>query len=286
MFISEAGIHISVVEGIMVYLYLLLLVSTSMVNASDVNSYWDESGKGKIEYKNLSLEQKVRLNEIRRDGAEYMLKNIGKKCSELTDVPDYVRKMKMPKKIFPNTVCFSKNKLPLIYRVLGKPNEVFKEKKRQHETAENRNDPYQMQDWLNTLIAYGHFTEAVAFFPQFVHSAYPRITMEEIKKKIESGEPLPLMLSHTIAAEEWDKVLAIRNKPDNLINMEEDGDIVLKMQRYYYSDEDTKREEALLFYRNNKVDFMVDKAHKTWTGILGNKAGKYYQELQIGTTNQ
>ena len=282
MSMSEVEIESKVQIMKIAWLLLIIFSLIPTLHASEFSDFWYDNGKMKKLYTEMNLEEKTRVLEFRRDGADYMLKNIGRKCSQLADAPEYVRRMLFPKKVTPDTVCFTEKRLPFIYKELGQFDKLFEIKKQQHEKGENRLDTYQMQDWLYTLISYGHYKEAVAFFPKLVA---PMLSEAQVSEMISKGEPPPENLSHSNISESWKEVLKIRNKPDEQIVHDTD-DIALKMQWLFYTDNPSKREEALKLYRINKIGFMLDKAQKNWEGELKIKASQYYQELQKGTTIQ
>lgn len=249
---------------------------------------WEEDGKGKVLAKDMNLEQKTFLYESLREDAVYKLENIGKKCSELKNMPEHLRKKRTYTKVNSTDICFSTDQLPFIYRELGEYDKEFEEMRKYHETGESRYDAYKMQDWLYTLISKGCYHEAWEFFPEFANSVHPTLKKEEVIKRLEKGEKVPEYLSRTIIAEAWEKILAIKNKPDDpdKLNGRDDSiqDTALRMHHYFYSKDNKKRAEALEFYGKNKVKFMIEKARKTWKGEMKNKAEKYLEALQKSTT--
>jgi hypothetical protein len=255
------------------------------------------NGSAKITWKDMNEEQKAQILEWQKENAKYILENIGKKCSQLKNIPEYTRLHAMhsltipPRTFGPDDICFSTSSDNLIeaYRTLGNHEMEFAEMQRAHETNSDRLDPLRMADWLSALTAAGRYREAEKFFPEFVHSVYPGLAKAEVVKKIKNRETIPSFMAQSIVADYWDRFLTISDKPDDLAapyKAEEKMDISERMHLIFYRKDDKKRAEALEFYRKNKIKFMIEKAKNNWKGDLRDKAGKYLEELQKSTTAQ
>lgn len=248
----------------------------------------------KKQWEDESVEQQTQTLEGQREDAEYILKNIDKKCSELKDIPEYTKlhhphTFKIPQKKFgPNDICFpssTRNMVLESYRTLGDYEKELAEMRRSHGL-----DPMKMAEFLTVLISEARYREAEKFFPEFVNAVFPYLTKEEVIKKIKNREPIPEYLSKGLVADYWNQILNMQDKPDDLGKLnridDEIEDTSERMHRYFYSKDATKKAKALDFYRDNKIKFMIEKAGKTWKGDLKNKADKYFEDLQKSTTTQ
>jgi hypothetical protein len=262
------------------------------MNVSDV---WNPDGSAKIIGKDINDEQKTIIYEWERENAEYILKNIGKKSSELKDIPAYTKLMGMhsfdipPKKFVPDEICFSSDCLSDIYKTLGEYDKWFEEERRHYENGVDLVAPYSQYNWLYVLLTSGHYREAERFFPEFVSIAYPWLTKETVLERLKKRERVPEILSKTIIAKPWDDILSIKDKPEDLTELyktEEKIEFPKRMHRYFHSKDAVKRAAALDFYHEKKTKFMIEKASKTWKGEIKRKAEKYLEELQKSTTVQ
>lgn len=263
-----------------------------------VSDFWnpDGSSKGSL-WKDLRVDQKTQIYEWRREETEYMLKNIGKKCSELKNIPKYVKffalrpSINPPRTFGPNDdeICFSSDILRHIYNDLEEYDKWFKEEQKYYENSSDKESPYAMLDWLSVLLSAGRYREAEKFFPSCVNSLYPWFSEKDVIEGLEKGEGAPKVISQSMMVEPWEWILKIKNKPDDLMRpykSVENKEISERMHKYFYSKDNKKKAEALDFYYKNNVKFMVEKAHKNWKATLKTKAEKYLEELKKSTIEQ
>jgi len=259
-----------------------------------VSDFWNPNGSSKILWRDMSEEQKAQDYEWKREASEYINANTGKKCSELKNIPDIVKMFSMKLQDGstkgPNDICFSTQPLRYVYARSGEFDKWVEEERKYYESGVDQYAPYSQLEWLDVLLAAGHYREAEKFFPEFVNIAVPQLSKEEVVQRVKSGEGPPEFLSRSIIVEPWAKILTIKNKPDDYRkayrDKEKNMEISERMHRNFYSKDDKKRESALEFYNKNKVKFMIEKAHKTWKGETKTKADKYLEELQKSTTAQ
>jgi hypothetical protein len=255
-----------------------------------VSDSWNPDGSAKILWKDMSDEQKAIHYEWERENAEYILKNIGKKCSELHEVPEYTRLFTIPPKKFgPDDICFSSDSLRLVYKSLGEYDKWFVAEREYYENSQDKGDPYARVEWLEVLLGAGRYREAEFFFPFCVNSLHPMLNEADVKDRIKKGEPPPPELLGSMMSEPWEWILDIKDKPDDLMKTykaEEKMELPMRMHRYFYSKDVTKRAAALDFYHEKEIRFMIEKARKTWKGGIKRKAEKYLEELQKSTTVQ
>jgi tetratricopeptide (TPR) repeat protein len=261
------------------------------IRVSDLSN---SDGSVKVRWKDMSVAQKTQVLEWRKENAEYILNNLNRECSKLKNIPEYTRLRSMHslatpgKTLGPNDICFSTSTQDLVelYRTLGDYEKALAEMRRSP-----RLDPEGRAYWLMALISAGHYREARDYFPEFVHAVYDPLTKEEVAEKIKNNEPLPDYLANGLVGEFWDKIIALENKPDDLGKLkrrddEMNDDPIDRMHRYFYSNDAKKKAAALDYYRENKINLMIEKAHKTWSGEVKVKADKYFKELQKSTTAQ
>ena len=107
---------------------------------------------------------------------------------------------------------------------------------------------------------------------------------------IQNREPIPWYLAKGLSAEFWDKIIDMKDQPDDLGKLSRRDDEIEdpseRMYRYFYSKDAAKKAKALEFYKENKVKLMLEKASKTWEGKLKLQAEKYLKDLQKSTTAQ
>lgn len=276
-------------------LVFVLLTGSFQFGYAEVNSLTKTVEKNRIRWKNMNETQKTQNLEWQKENAEYILRNLDLKCGALKNIPDYTREHSLAvsgKTINPEDICFPSNSENLIeqYRTLGDYGKEFMVMRKAHEKDEDRLDPLRMSDWLMSLLAFGHYKEAVAFFPEFVSAVYSPLTKEEVDEKIKKHEPLPDYLAKGLVADFWDKILAVEDKPDDLGKLnrmnDEVKDPIRRIHRYFYSNDSTKKAAALDYYREKRIKFMIKKAHETWIGPVKIKADRYFEELQKSTTTQ
>ena len=257
-----------------------------------VSDFWNPDGSAKILWKDSTEEQKAQDYEWKREASEYVTANTGKKCSELRNIPEIVKLFAMKEDGIakkPNEICFTQEPLRYVYRRSGEYDKWVEEERKYYGTRADQADPSSKREWLDVLLAAGHYREAEKFFPEYVNSQYPWLSEGEVIERLKKGERAPEELTMTVIAEPWDRILSIKGKPDDLKRLYREadkGDISKRMNRYFHSKDAEKRADALEYYRKNKVKFMIEKAKKTWKGELKNKAEEYFEDLQKSTTTQ
>lgn len=261
-----------------------------------VSDSWNPNGSSKGLWTDLNEEQKAQHYEWQREDSEYRNANIGKKCSELKNIPEYTKMFSMQlqdgSRKRPNDICFSTQPLRYVYARSGEFDKWFEEERKYYENGGGPEDeaPYMQRNWLNVMLSAGHYREAEKFFPEFVNIAYPWFKKEEVIERLKKGEGPPKALSRTIIVEPWTKILNVKNKPDDYgkpyTEKEKNMEISERMHRNFYSKDAKKRTEALDFYEVKKVEFMIEKAKNNWKGDLKVKAEKYLEEVRKSTTTQ
>ena len=106
---------------------LVIYLSQFCCAVMKVSDFYDQNGSAIIFWKDMNVEQKTQSLEWERENAEYILKNLDKKCSELKNIPEYTRLNEMhsstipPRTFGPNDICFpsSPDTLIVAYRTLG-----------------------------------------------------------------------------------------------------------------------------------------------------------------------
>lgn len=261
-----------------------------------VSDSWNPDGSSKILWTDLTEEQKAQHYEWERENNEYFDANIGKKCSELKNVPEYTKMFSMISQnglpLGPDDICFSTEPLRYVYARSGEFDKWYEEERKYYESGGGPEDeaPYMQLNWLNVMLSAGHYREAVKFFPEFVNINYPWFKKEEVIERLKKGEGPPKVLARSIIVEPWAKILAVKDNPDDYRKpyreKEKNMEPSERMHRSFYSSDVIKRAEALEFYKTHKVKFMIKKAKKDWSGDLKTKAEKYLEELQKSTTTQ
>jgi hypothetical protein len=254
----------------------------------------DPIGLSEMPWDDMTPGQKAQYGEWQRENAEYILKNLDKKCSELKNIPEYTRLNEMhsltipPRTFGPNDICFpsSPDTLIVAYRTLG-DNE---KKLAVLRSASEEDDSIRKAEYLTALISAGHYREAEKFFSVFIHAEDSSLTEEEATKMIKNREPIPWYLAKGLLAGYWDKIIDIKDKPDDLGKLSRRDDEIKdpseRMYRYFYSKDAAKKAKALEFYKENKIKLMLEKASKTWEGKLKLQADKYLEYLLKSTTAQ
>ena len=270
--------------------FMIAIGVTSPVHAEiTITDIWNTDGSSKIQPKDLTKSQNTMTYEWERENAEYILRNLGKKCSELVDIPEYTRLFAFrsftipPKKYGPEDICFSSDSLRQIYSTLGEHEKWLNSEQAYYQSRPDSHSPYAMEEYLNALLSAGHYREAEKFFPEFVSAVYPWLTREEVVEKLRKGQGVPEALSETIIAEPWNKILKTKGVPDDFKKLDPAESLyepVEKMHRYFYSKDAKKRGEALQYYYDNGIDFMLKKASNKWSGDLKAKAKAYLLELK------
>lgn len=268
---------------------LLVAYSTCFSYAEmKIADIWHEDGSSKIMWGKLSEAQKAQVLEWERENAEYIVLNVHKKCSELKNIPKYteffsMRSFDAKKKFGRNDVCFSSDSLKEAYYTLADYGKWFAIEWEYYEGRGDKGNPYVMVDWLYALIAAGHYREAEIFFPKCVNSLYPWFKEKDVEERIKKGEGIIPELSESMMSEPWERVLKLRGKSDDpmiLQKADESEELSKRMYHNFYSNDNSRKMKALEFYRDNKVRFMIEKAHKTWKGTLKAEAAKCLGDFQ------